>query len=213
MNHSNFNFNENDINKVKNLLYNKINKKNINELNNISYMENKQKIIEKILKLNKPPKYGKAFQKIRKKDINIVRQLAIKKEKKYNNRKFFDNKYDELQDSKNKGFYSNFELSHITGLHSKISSIKNKINKGEIIEDDNLILYNNCVYYKKDQNDMKKLGKVILQKCHFVNNKYNNDENNKLQKGQGKLMITNGLSINEFINKFALPNVKNKKIT
>ena len=213
MNHSNFNFNENDINKVKNLLYNKINKKNINELNNISYMENKQKIIEKILKLNKPPKYCKAYQKIRKKDINIVRQLAIKKEKKYNNRKFFDNKYDELQDSKNKGFYSNFELSHITGLHSKISSIKNKINKGEIIEDDNLILYNNCVYYKKDQNDMKKLGKVILQKCHFVNNKYNNDENNKLQKGQGKLMITNGLSINEFINKFALPNVKNKKIT
>lgn len=212
MNHSNFNFYEDDMNKIKNLLYNKINKKNINKLDNISYIENKQKIIEKILKLNKPPKYGKPFQKIRKKDINIVRQLAIKKEKKYN-KKFFENKNDELQDSKNKGFYSNFELSYITGLHSKISSIKSKINKGEIIEDDNLILYNNCVYYKKDPNDMKKLGKVILQKCHFVNNKYNNDENNKLQKGQGKLMITNGLSINEFINKFALPNVKNKKMT
>ena len=29
----------------------------------------------------------------------------------------------------------------------------------------------------------------------------------KLQKGNVKLMITNGLSINEFIDKFALPNL------
>ena len=157
--------------------------------------------------------YDKDHQKIRKKDLNIVRQLAIKEVKKNPQKKFLGYKFDELQDSKNAGFYSNYELSHIAGLHSKITSIKNKINKGEIIEDDNLILYNNCVYYKKDENDMKKLGKIILQKCHFVNNKYFNNENNKLQKGNGKLMITNGLSINEFIDKFALPNLRHKNMT
>ena len=220
MNQKNNNFllNGHEMNRVKDLLYKKINKKNTkknnNELNNLSFMENKQKIIEKILKLNKPPKYGiKDHQKIRKKDLNIVRQLAIKEVKKNPQKKFLGYKFDELQDSKNAGFYSNYELSHIAGLHSKITSIKNKINKGEIIEDDNLILYNNCVYYKKDENDMKKLGKIILQKCHFVNNKYFNNENNKLQKGNGKLMITNGLSINEFIDKFALPNLRHKNMT
>ena len=200
------------MNKVKDLLYHKINKKiaksgnnESNNLNNLSFIENKQKIIEKILKLNKPPAYDKTYQKIKKKDINILKQMAIEEEKKH--QKKFNSNIDNQQDSKNTGFYSNYEISHISGLHKKIKSIKNKINKGEIIEDDNLILYNNCVYYKKDKNDMKNLGKIILQKCHFVNNKYNNNENNKLQKGNGKLMITNGLSINEFIDKFALPNL------
>ena len=212
---NNFSFNENDnnyMNKVKDLLYHKINKKiaksgnnESNNLNNLSFIENKQKIIEKILKLNKPPAYDKTYQKIKKKDINILKQMAIEEEKKH--QKKFNSNIDNQQDSKNTGFYSNYEISHISGLHKKIKSIKNKINKGEIIEDDNLILYNNCVYYKKDKNDMKNLGKIILQKCHFVNNKYNNNENNKLQKGNGKLMITNGLSINEFIDKFALPNL------
>ena len=60
---------------------------------------------------------------------------------------------------------------------------------------------------------MNKLGKIILQKCHFINNKYNDNESNKLQKGTGKLMITNGLSINDFLNKFSLPNLINKNIS
>ena len=59
---------------------------------------------------------------------------------------------------------------------------------------------------------MNKLGKIIIEKFHFINNKFYNNENNKLQKGNGKLMITNGLSINEFIDKFSLPNLNNRNI-
>ena len=127
-------------------------------------------------------------------------------------KKFKPNKQDETEQTTNRGFFSNYEISDITGIHSKITNIKNKIIKKEIIEDENLILYNNCVYYKNDQDDMNKLGKIILQKCHFVNNKFYNNDNNKLQKGNGKLMITNGLSINEFIDKFSLPNLNNRNI-
>ena len=188
-----------------------ISKNNFDKLN-ISYLKKKNEIIEKIKHLNNPPLYDKTFQRIRKKDLNIIKQMAIENEEK-RKKKFTTNKVDETEQTTNRGFFSNYEISDISGVHSKITNIKNKIIKREIIEDENLILYNNCVYYKNDQDDMNKLGKIILQKCHFVNNKFYNNENNKLQKGNGKLMITNGLSINEFINKYSLPNLINRNIT
>ena len=185
--------------------------KNEMEKQIITYHNYKKEIIDKIKQLNNPPLYDKPYQQIRKKDLKILKQLAIEDEEKHK-KKFSKNNVEENEQTELKGFFSNYEISDISGVHSKITNIKNKINKGEIIEDENLILYNNCVYYKNDQNDMNKLGKIILQKCHFVNNKFYNNENNKLQKGNGKLMITNGLSINEFIDKFSLPNLNNKNI-
>ena len=52
---------------------------------------------------------------------------------------------------------------------------------------------------------MKNLGKIALKKCHFINSKFDENENNQLKKGEGKLMITNGLSLNEFLDKYSLP--------
>ena len=193
-------------------------KKNKNEKNNdiskqnFSNIENRKAIIDKINQLNNPPLYDKPYQKIRKKDLKIIKQMAIEDEQK-RLKKFMANKPVENEDNIFNGFFSNYEISNISGINSKIKNIKDKINKRETIEDENLILYNNCVYYKNDQNDMKKLGKIILQKCHFINNKYIDNESNKLQKGTGKLMITNGLSINDFLNKFSLPNLINKNIS
>ena len=198
---------------VNNMTFKKnLGKKELNNQNNISYSQKRKEIIEKIMNLNNPPLYDKHFQKIKKKDFNIIKQMAIENVDKYK-KKFKPNKQDETEQTTNRGFFSNYEISDITGIHSKITNIKNKIIKKVIIEDENLILYNNCVYYKNDQDDMNKLGKIILQKCHFVNNKFYKNENNKLQKGQGKLMITNGLSINEFIDKYSLPNLVNKNIS
>ena len=185
--------------------------KNEIEKQNITYHNYKKDIIDKIRQLNNPPLYDKPYQMIKKKDFKILKQMAIEEEDKHK-KKFSKKNNEENEETELKGFFSNYEISDISGVHTKISNIKNKINKREVIEDENLILYNNCVYYKNDQNDMNKLGKIILQKCHFVNNKFYNNDNNKLQKGNGKLMITNGLSINEFIDKFSLPNLNNRNI-
>ena len=200
--------------KIKYLFSKKNKNEKSNEISkqNFSNIENRKAIIEKIIKLNNPPLYDKPYRKIRKKDLKIIKQMAIEDEKK-RIKKFKANKPEENEDNIYNGFFSNYDISDISGINSKITNIKDKINKRETIEDENLILYNNCVYYKNDQNDMNKLGKIILQKCHFINNKYNDNESNKLQKGTGKLMITNGLSINDFLNKFSLPNLINKNIS
>ena len=76
-----------------------------------------------------------------------------------------------------------------------------------IIEDDIYIIFNNCIYNKKNKEDLNNLGKEVLKKCHFIKTKYDDDENNQLKKGKGKLMITNGLPIKDFLNKYSLPNI------
>ena len=205
-----FNDTDNNLEKTKNLFTKRTNREdfciNNNEIvnQNSTFLENRKKIIEKILQLNNPPNYDKQLKNVRINALKILKEMAMRDDDKH--KKIFNMKEPEEQ-ANFSGFYSNYEISDISGVHSKINNIKNKINKKEIIEDENLILYNNCVYYKNDQKDLNKLGKIILQKCHFVNNKFNDDENNKLKKGNGKLMITNGLSINEFIDKFSLPNL------
>ena len=74
----------------------------------------------------------------------------------------------------------------------------------KINEEDNLINIDNKIF-KKD--DYKEISKFILKKCHFINKKF--DEKEKGTKiGEGKLMMTNGMSINEFATKYSLPYLK-----
>ena len=81
-------------------------------------------------------------------------------------------------------------------------------NKDSIIEDDKYIIINNNIYNKSNKKDMNNLGKIALKKCHFINTKYDDNEKNNLKKGEGKLMITNGLSLNNFLDKYSLPNFR-----
>jgi len=54
----------------------------------------------------------------------------------------------------------------------------------------------------KSQVDL--ISKKVLRKCNFTNSK--SDFNNKtLKAGNGKLMITSGLTINDFSKKFNVP--------
>ena len=118
-------------------------------------------------------------------NLKVLKQMVIE-----DNKEFFKNNQEKKMNAGHKGFFSKYDL---------FSKIKDEIDEEEILEDKNIILYNNHIYYKDDQNDINKLGKIILKKCHFVNNKFFNNKENKLQKGNGKLMITNGLSINLLI--------------
>ena len=48
------------------------------------------------------------------------------------------------------------------------------------------------------------IAQKILKNCNFVHKKNKNNQTN-LKKGEGKVMITQGLSLNEFRMKFKLP--------
>ena len=195
----------NNLEYVEDLKLNKINKEICNSVKdkmrdiNITYHNYKDEIINKIKILNNPPL--SLFYKQEKKEVNdleIIKQMAME-DKNY----LMKNNQEKNLKFEHKGFSSRYDL---------FSNIKDDLNLNEedVFEDENIILYNNQVYFKDDQNDINKLGKIILKKCHFVNKKFHDNKDNKLQKGNGKLMITNGLSINEFIDKFSLPNKMKK---
>ena len=98
------------------------------------------------------------------------------------------------------GFYLDQDISN------NFKKIKNgKLKKNAIIEDEKYIIINNYLYNKQNKNDLNNLGKIVLKQCHFINTKFDENGNNQLKKGKGKLMITNGLSVNEFLNKHSLP--------
>ena len=61
----------------------------------------------------------------------------------------------------------------------------------------NTVLINGKPYNKKD---LPTLTKVILKECNYIKNYYD-----KESAGDGKTMITRGLSVNEFTKKYRLP--------
>lgn len=83
-----------------------------------------------------------------------------------------------------------------------------KINKRNEKENDNIFgISNNFkdIYSPNGETVIKinDLAKVVVDKCNFVTKKHKNN-NTKLATGNGKLMITSGLSVKDFIKKFNL---------
>lgn len=72
------------------------------------------------------------------------------------------------------------------------------------LNDNDHIVIDNELY---DKSDLKQLSKKILTKCKFLNEKYEPDEDLHIS-GKGKTMITNGLTVNEFLQKYSLPQIK-----
>lgn len=56
------------------------------------------------------------------------------------------------------------------------------------------------------KSDCDMISKKVLQRCNFFHSK-NKNNNSELRSGVGKLMITGGLSISDFLEKY---NLKNK---
>lgn len=161
----------------------------------------KEEIIEQILKLNDPGFYNTKSNKLnknQKQNLMILKKMAINKHK-----VLFSDRKSNLFFENSKGFLLDHDISNTIKNIRNLNSNNNKT----IIEDDIYIIFNNCIYNKKNKEDLNNLGKEVLKKCHFIKTKYDDDENNQLKKGKGKLMITNGLPIKDFLNKYSLPNI------
>ena len=78
----------------------------------------------------------------------------------------------------------------------KMYAEDNEINN-KLIRQANNVLINGKFYNK---NDLKSISCAVLKECNYIK-KYFNSEN----AGEGKTMITRGLSVNEFSKKYGLP--------
>ena len=73
-----------------------------------------------------------------------------------------------------------------------------KINKKHLVDEHN-VLIDGELYYKDTQFDI--IANKVLNNCHVY--KHKSDQNNiHLKRGDGKLMITHGLSVSEFEKKY-----------
>jgi hypothetical protein len=79
---------------------------------------------------------------------------------------------------------------------------KGKISRLKIYEDDDTkVIIGNESYNKTNQLNL--IANKILKVCNVYHSK-NKNNNQKLKTGSGKLMITNGLTVAEFSNKYGL---------
>ena len=89
---------------------------------------------------------------------------------------------------------SNKSLDNLNKIQGESNKFDDRRKEEEIVIIDNQP-------YKKNQYDV--LSKVVLKKCNFTHEK--NKNNNVIHKtGDGKLMITSGLTIKDFIEKYHL---------
>ena len=191
-------------NKNKTESFDKNNNENSLDLSYNYNINNKNDIIEKIIKLNNPElntNKSNNLNQTEKEALMILKKMSTNQ----SNHKipFSSDRRKSLSLRQNyKGFYLDHDISNT--FKKKMKNLKQK-NKDEVIEDEKYIIINNYLFNKHNKNDLSNLGKLVLKKCHFINTKFDNDGKNKLKKGEGKLMITNGLSVNEFLNKHSLP--------
>ena len=181
--------------------------KNINNEDLLIVENDKKAILEKIFKLNNPIFEVNSFDNL---NIDNTPNDALMILKKLSTNKSFHKTFSserrktQFETEHKIGFLLDYDISKSL---SKIKNLKSN-NRDSIIEDEKYIIINNKIYNKANKNDIKNLGNIALKKCHIINSKYDDNENNNLKKGEGKLMITNGLSLNDFLDKYSLPNFR-----
>lgn len=129
------------------------------------------------------------------KKISVNSSLSGKNEKSRNNVR----KVNFIRFLKKPKNMSEIELGIKGGILNgffKNSDYFNNIDKSKI-EDEKILIDNEV--FRKSQTD--KIAKKILVKCNF-NHIKNPNNNTSLKAGEGKMMITNGLTINEFYHKY-----------
>jgi len=83
---------------------------------------------------------------------------------------------------------------------NKIMNVVHIKNKSNLVDENN-VLIGNEIFFKANQFDL--IANRVLNLCH-VYKKKNKHNNGSLKKGNGKMMFTQGLTINEFEKKYDL---------
>jgi hypothetical protein len=93
--------------------------------------------------------------------------------------------------TENKGFRPK------NNLHKQMNDDEDEQAKN-LLKPSNTVIINGVIFNKN--RDLDKISKAILKECNYIKNYYD-----KENAGDGKTMITRGLSVNEFAKKYRLP--------
>ena len=93
--------------------------------------------------------------------------------------------------TENKGF------KHKNNLNKQMNDDEDEQSKN-LLKASNTVVINGVIFNKN--RDLDKISKAILKECNYIKNYYD-----KENAGDGKTMITRGLSVNEFTKKYRLP--------
>lgn len=104
-------------------------------------------------------------------------------------------------DNKNKNDNLSFNGDEILKKKVKEKEKEKEREKKNVLFASNSNLH--ALFSGDDKIKTEDLAKIVIDKCNFVKKKHKNN-NTTHKSGNGKLMITSGLSINEFMKKFNL---------
>ena len=113
-----------------------------------------------------------------------------------------------VDSSRNNSIYSKEKMDYLKKLSMKTSINNEKINKHRhTIEDEeeaikkikqiNSVVINGKYYNK---NDIATISNAVLKECNYIKKSFDNEK-----AGDSKTMITRGMTVNEFTEKYHLP--------
>lgn len=122
--------------------------------------------------------------------------IGLYKKQFHNNKKYDQHQMDYLKNLFNQQIDKKSPFNSMYDNHQKLFDEENEGNN-QILRQANRVLINGKFYNK---NDLKGISNAVLKKCNYVK-KYFSLESS----GEGKTMITRGMTVNEFTRKFGLP--------
>jgi hypothetical protein len=163
----------------------KYNNKSEDKYDSLYNKETEKKIIEKInnWKSNSINLYKKQFRKKNnaKKELNYLKELFS------HNNEGRNTPGNIINDDHNKHNNHN--------IHNKL--LEDEIETKKLIKQANTIVIHGKAF---NRNDLKGISNAVLKECNYIRN-YFDSEN----AGEGKTMITRGMTVNEFTKKSGLP--------
>lgn len=150
--------------------------------------------------------FMKDFEKEEKNEINPIDIIESGNYLNYiNNRAYYFSRNPLLKKSLSQKDYSNIELLHKIAFKSDENDAKHKqslkLQEDELRKEDFRIKLGNEVLYINNQIGL--IANKILTRCNVFHRK-NKNNNVSLKAGSGKLMMTRGLPLNKFIEKYNL---------
>ena len=133
---------------------------------------------------------------INQKNNNKYNSIKLYKKQFHNKKKYEQNQMDYLKKLFNLHIEGKSPFVGTYDYHKKLYEEENEANNRVIRQANNVLI--NGKYYNK--NDLKGISNAVLKECNYVKN-YFESEN----AGEGKTMITRGMTVNEFTKKYGLP--------
>lgn len=154
--------------------------------------ENKNEEIFMYNSYNNKNIYNKDSNKINLKYSSI----GLYKRPFHKNKKYSKEKMDYLKNLCSKQTNYRRPFGGIFDNQKKMYDEENEINNKLIRQTNNIII--NGKYYNR--NDLKGISNAVLKQCNYIKNHFGAEN-----AGDGKTMITRGMTVNEFTQKYNLP--------